>query len=46
MSSRNGRITGTVTYDASLFEARSIENIVTNFIAAFQLSRALAEGTI
>ena len=43
MSTHNGQITGTVTYDAALFEARSIESIVTNFIAAFQVSRVLAE---
>lgn len=43
ISSRRGQITGMVTYDGALFEARTIENIVTNFIAAFQLSRALAE---
>ena len=43
MSSRRGQITGTVTYDGAIFEARTIESIVTNFIAAFQLSQALAE---
>jgi acyl carrier protein len=40
MSTRNGQITGTMTYDSGLFEARSIERIVANFIAALTLSQA------
>jgi hypothetical protein len=40
MSTRGGHISGTVTYDSALFEARSIESIVTNFIAALTLSHA------
>jgi len=43
MSSRRGQLAGTVTYDAGLFATQTIDSIVTNFIAAFQLSPALAE---
>jgi amino acid adenylation domain-containing protein len=39
MSTRNGQITGTVTYDSALFESRSIERIVANFIGALTLSQ-------
>ncbi len=39
MSTRDGQITGTVTYDEALFEARSIERIVTNFIAVLTMSQ-------
>ncbi len=34
MSTRSGQISGTVTYDDALYEASSIEGIITNFIAA------------
>ncbi len=37
MSTKNGQITGVVTYDGGLFEASTIEGIVTNFIAALSL---------
>jgi hypothetical protein len=37
MSTRNGQITGTVTYDGALFEPRSIECIVANFIDALSV---------
>jgi hypothetical protein len=40
MSTRNGQITGTMTYDSGLFEARSIKRIVANFIAALTLPQA------
>jgi non-ribosomal peptide synthetase component F len=40
VSTRSGQITGTVTYDDALFEARSIERIVTNFIGVLTLSEA------
>jgi amino acid adenylation domain-containing protein len=40
MSTRNGQITGMVTYDSALFEARSIDRIVTNFIAALDAPEA------
>ena len=40
MSTRNGQITGTVTYDSALFETESIERIVSNFIAVLTLSQA------
>ena len=40
VSTRSGPITGTVTYDDALFEARSIECIVTNFIGVLTLSEA------
>ena len=38
MSTRDEQITGTVTYDGVLFEARSIARIVSNFIAALTVS--------
>jgi amino acid adenylation domain-containing protein len=38
MSSRTGQITGTVTYDGALFDPRSIERIVSNFIAELTLT--------
>ena len=41
MSTRGGQITGTVTYDGALFESRSIERIVTDFIAVLRLSHAI-----
>ena len=40
MSARGGQITGTVTYDGALFESRSIDRIVADFIAALSLSHA------
>jgi hypothetical protein len=40
MTARGGQITGTVTYDGALFESRSIERIVTDFIAVLTLSHA------
>ncbi len=40
VSTRSGLITGTVTYDDALFEARSIERIITNFIGVLTLSEA------
>jgi hypothetical protein len=39
MSTRGGQITGTVTYDDALYDARSIEGMVTNFIAALTPSQ-------
>ena len=38
MSTRDEQITGTVTYDGALFEAASIARIVSNFIAALNVS--------
>jgi hypothetical protein len=40
MSTRHGQITGTATYDAELFEPRTIEHIVTNFISALAVPQA------
>jgi len=40
MSTRRGQLTGTATYDADLFEPRTIEHIVTNFISALAVPQA------
>jgi non-ribosomal peptide synthetase component F len=40
MSTTDDQITGMVTYDGALFEARSIARIVSNFIAALTMSDA------
>jgi hypothetical protein len=45
MSTRNGQITGTATYDAELFEPQTIERIVTNFIAALAVPQAACAST-
>ena len=38
MSTRDDEIAGTVTYDGSLFETRSVARIVSNFVAALTVS--------
>lgn len=43
MSTKNGQITGMVTYDGGLFDARTIEGIVTNFVAALSPPETVAE---
>ncbi|MFY9921361.1 MAG: amino acid adenylation domain-containing protein [Mycobacterium sp.] len=40
MNTRDDQITGTVTYDGTLFEAGSIASVVSNFIAALHISGA------
>ena len=41
MSTTDDELTGMVTYDGALFEARSIARIVSNFIAALTVADAV-----